>query len=43
LYKNDISYIGEERKIRVPNAFFKVIIKNLPINLIQGAFAQNVI
>ena len=29
LYKNDISYIGEERKIRVPNAFFKVILAGL--------------
>ena len=27
--KNDISYIGEERKIRVPNAFFKVILAGL--------------
>ena len=29
LYKNDISYIGKERKIRVPNAFFKVILAGL--------------
>ena len=27
--KTNISYIGEERKIRVPNAFFKVILAGL--------------